>query len=99
MRCTVSFPDDLCKAPFDGSTPIIVYGPGCLKPSPDGGSQLGTLLGCAPRAKVTLPAGVGSDAFLTNWVKTSWGAPPAIEATKTTGAHANAVMRRHYKLQ
>eukprot|EP01052_Picozoa_sp_SAG31_P052145 SAG31_NODE_12733_length_920_cov_2.294762_1_plen_300_part_10 len=53
------------------------YGPDCGKPIPDGMSgssgRLGARVGDAPRVEIALPADVGSDAYLTNWVKTQPG--------------------------
>ena len=75
----VSFPD-LGKAPFDGSTPIIMYGPDCGKPLPKSppppalsAERAQTGLGDTPRVEVALPANVAGDPYLTNWVKTQPG--------------------------
>ena len=82
---TVSFPD-LGKAPFDGSTPIIMYGPDCGKPIPKppssaaGGVAGRAGVGDAPRVEIALPADVATDPFLTNWVKTQPG-PVTFEGT------------------
>ena len=74
---------DLGTAPFDGSTPIIMYGPDCGKPIPDGGSGsagLGAKVGDAPRVEIAKPADVSGDPFLTNWVKTQPG-PVSFDGT------------------
>ena len=74
---------DLGTAPFDGSAPIIMYGPDCGKPIPDGGSGsagLGAKVGDAPRVEIAKPADVSGDPFLTNWVKTQPG-PVTFEGT------------------
>ena len=81
---TVSFPD-LGKPPFDGSTPIIMYGPDCGKPlpkpppPPPGNSALVESVDPemkttdTPRVEIALPADVASDPYLTNWLKTQPG--------------------------
>jgi hypothetical protein len=62
---STSFPD-LGKAPYDGSTPVIMYGPDCnqkLNPK-----LVGSGLGDAPRVEVALPLDP-SDPMLRDWVK------------------------------
>ena len=56
---TVSFPD-LGKPPYDGSTPVILYGPDCNQPV-SGAND-------APRVEVALPA-EPSDPTLKTWIK------------------------------
>jgi hypothetical protein len=61
---TVSFPN-LDKPPYNGSTPVILYGPDCnekLKPG------VGTGVGDAPRVELALPRGP-ADSTLRDWVK------------------------------
>ena len=69
---SASFPD-LGEAPYDGSTPVIMYGPDCnQKLGPPGKQQLGAGLGDAPRVEVALPADP-SDPMLRDWVKQTPG--------------------------
>ena len=72
---SASFPD-LGKAPYDGSTPVIMYGPDCNQklgpPGPPGQQQLGAGLGDAPRVEVALPADP-TDPMLRDWVKQTPG--------------------------
>jgi hypothetical protein len=60
---SASFPD-LGHAPFNGSTPVILYGPDCNVPI--------TQVGDAPRVEVALPKDP-SDPFLREWVKQAPG--------------------------
>jgi hypothetical protein len=79
---TVSFPD-LGVAPYNGSTPIILYGPDCaegLKPPPPAAAAVaaaaaaavGLRLGDAPRVEPATPADP-TDPLLREWVKTQPG--------------------------
>ena len=75
---TVSFPD-LGREPFNGSAPVIMYGPACGKPvatAADADSRLGARSGAgvgdAPRVEVALPQDA-TDPYLTTWVKTQPG--------------------------
>eukprot|EP01046_Picozoa_sp_COSAG06_P024278 COSAG06_NODE_1971_length_7939_cov_87.132908_5_plen_278_part_00 len=73
---TVSFPD-LGEAPFDGSTPILMYGPDCGVPlhPPPPPSRLGASSKTmdTPHVEIALPAKPGEDKYLTAWVKTQPG--------------------------
>lgn len=67
-----SFPD-LGRAPFNGSTPVIMYGPDCghgLPPLSVGPGRVG--LGDAPRVEVALPKDP-TDPMLRDWVKQTPG--------------------------
>jgi hypothetical protein len=67
---TVSFPD-LGVAPFNGSSPVIMYGPNCGEPvpkPPNGSGGLGTT--DAPRVG-TARAAVPVSPYLLDWVKPS----------------------------
>lgn len=66
---STSFPD-LGKAPYDGSTPVIMYGPDCNQKLNPG--QVGSGLGDAPRVEVALPLDP-SDPMLRDWVKQTPG--------------------------
>ena len=64
---TVSFPD-LGRPPYDGATPVLLYGPDCggrLPPLPPAPPPLGDY----PRVAVALPAQGGSDPYLVDWVR------------------------------
>lgn len=69
---TVSFPD-LGRAPYNGSTPVMMYGPDCGDPLPP---ELPAKpppppphnnVGDFPRVAVALPATNGADPYLTDW--------------------------------
>ena len=73
---TVSFPD-LGQAPYNGSTPIIMYGPNCggtLPPLPPpqvglrGQARAGTSSGDYPRIAVSRPQRA-DDPYLRNWTE------------------------------
>ena len=70
---SASFPD-LGKAPYDGSTPVILYGPDCNQPvkPPSPPPPLGAGLGDAPRVEVALPKDP-SDPMLRDWEKVAPG--------------------------
>ena len=64
----VSFPD-LRRAPYNGSTPVLLYGPDCgkkLPPVPPP-QQRGLGSGDYPSVAVALPAQGGEDAYLARW--------------------------------
>eukprot|EP01043_Picozoa_sp_COSAG02_P071543 COSAG02_NODE_13114_length_1444_cov_2.493680_1_plen_151_part_00 len=80
---TVSFPD-LGRDPFNGSAPVILYGPACGKPVAgvvDAGlrSRSRTGVGDAPRVEVVLPQDT-NDPYLTTWEKAQPG-PVVFEGT------------------
>ena len=80
---TVSFPD-LGRDPFNGSAPVILYGPACGKPVAgvvDTGlrTRSRTGVGDAPRVEVALPQDA-NDPYLTTWEKTQPG-PVVFEGT------------------
>jgi hypothetical protein len=67
----VSFPD-LGRAPYNGSTPVMLYGPDCgkkLPPTPPPGGNVGS--GDYPSVAVALPAHDGTDVHLTKWEASS----------------------------
>ena len=75
---TISFPDLGRGPPFDGSSPVLLYGPDCGKPvavAAAGGVGASSGLGDAPRVEVALPQDP-ADPYLTDWVKTQPG--PAV---------------------
>ena len=77
---TVSFPD-LGHGPFNGSTPLIVYGPDCNQASAGGRLHAGSGSGSGdvPRMEPATPADP-ADPLLRDWVKTA-GGPIAFEGT------------------
>ncbi len=75
---SASFPD-LGAPPYDGSTPVILYGPDCNVPIDREAVGLRAGLGDAPRVEVALPKDP-SDAMLRDWVKQSPG-PVTFEGT------------------
>ena len=77
---TVSFPD-LGKAPYDGTVPILMYGPDCGRDLPpgEGGLRAGAKSGDAARIEVCLPKEPESP-YVTDWIKTQPG-PVHFEGT------------------
>ena len=75
---TVSFPD-LGHGPFNGTTPLIIYGPDCNQRGDETGLRAGGDTGDVPRMEPATPADP-TDALLTDWVKTV-GGPMAFEGT------------------
>ena len=72
---TVSFPD-LGNAPYDGTAPIMLYGPDCggaLPPLPPaaGGADVGASSGDYPRIAIALPALGATSPLLVNWTNRS----------------------------
>ena len=70
---TLSFPD-LGRPPYDGSTPVIMYGPDCgvPVPPPNSSSRLGSGSSDVPRVNVAHAADP-DDPYLMNWAKTGRG--------------------------
>ena len=66
---TASFP--VLGGVYDGTVPVIMYGPDCSKPLKPGGS-LGVGSGDAPRVEPATP-GDPSDPYLRSWIKTPGG--------------------------
>jgi hypothetical protein len=69
---TVSFPN-LGKAPYDGTAPVMLYGPDCggplpPLPPPPANRSVGVASGDYPRAAVALPLHV-DDPYLRNWTR------------------------------
>jgi len=67
----VSLPN-LGRAPYNGSTPVMLYGPDCgkkLPPAPSPGGSVGN--GDYPSVAVALPAHGGADVHLTKWTASS----------------------------
>ena len=78
---TASFPN-LGRGPYNGSTPVIMYGPDCghgLSPPPPQPSLGRAALGDAPRVELALPKDP-SDPMLRDWVKQTPG-PVVFEGT------------------
>lgn len=75
---TVSFPD-LGHGPFNGSVPLIIYGPDCNQPGDEIELRAGSNAGDVPRMEPATPADP-TDALLRDWVKTE-GGPMAFEGT------------------
>lgn len=75
---TLSFPD-LGTAPFNGSAPVILYGPDCNEPLNRSTPGLSAELGDAPRVEVALPEDP-SDPLLRLWRKQRPG-PVIFEGT------------------
>ena len=86
---TVSFPD-LGHNPFNGSTPIMLYGPDCGQPLPPipprsilpskSSPSPGVASGDYPRVAIALPATGATDPYLTQWVRPK-GNPIAFNGT------------------